>query len=191
MNEKLKERLNKILPRISSLEFLEGRGLGNEISFYIFDYPPEDELLVRDHIKVILNNLSKKKPGFKIKNINLFQLIAGYLKKRNLWDRAVKLQCERGNEETLKALSAPLHEEKIAKVFINEAQPDQHDLIFITGVGNVWPILRSHTLLNNLHPLLERIPLVLFYPGVYDGQGLRLFGKLQDNNYYRAFQLVD
>ncbi len=45
----LNERLNKILPRITSDEFLSGSGIGNEIAFYIFDYAPEDELKVRDY----------------------------------------------------------------------------------------------------------------------------------------------
>jgi hypothetical protein len=191
MNEKLKERLNKILPRIESKEFLEGRGLGNEIGFYIFDYPPEEEVMVRDHIRVILDNISTRKPELRIKNVNLFELLLDYLKKRNLFDPAVQLQKKRGNEEALKALSAPLHEEKIAKVFSDAVPPDEYDLVFITGVGNAWPLLRSHTLLSNLHPLLEQTPLVMFYPGVYDGQSLSLFGKLKDNNYYRAFQLVE
>jgi hypothetical protein len=30
----------------------------------------------------------------------------------------------------------------------------------------------------------------VFYPGSYDGQGLRLFDRLTDRNYYRAFRLV-
>lgn len=190
MNEKLTERLNKILPRIESKEFLEGSGLGNEISFYIFDYPPEEELMVRDHIRVILKNLSQKKPNLRIKNINLFELIHDYLKGRNLLSRAIQLQKSKGDEETQRALLAPLHEEKIAQTFIEAVPPDEYSLVFITGVGSAWPLLRSHALLNNLHPLMERTPLVMFYPGVYDGQGLSLFGRLKDNNYYRAFQLV-
>jgi len=64
------------------------------------------------------------------------------------------------------------------------------DMVIMTGVGNVWPLLRSHTLLNNLHALMEETPLVMFYPGVYDGQGLSLFGCVEDRNYYRAFRLV-
>ena len=62
MNEQLKERLNKILPRLESREFLENSGLGSEIGFYIFDYPPEDELAVREHVRVILDHLAKKRP---------------------------------------------------------------------------------------------------------------------------------
>ena len=79
---------------------------------------------------------------------------------------------------------------KIAKVFVEEADPKNHDLVILSGVGNAWPLLRSHNLLNNLHSLMEGTPLVMFYPGVYTGQDLQLFGRLKEKNYYRAFQLV-
>lgn len=190
MNEKLKERLNGILPRIEAKEFLDGSGLGNEIGFHIFDYPPEEELEVRKHIDVIIEQLSKRRPDLKVIHINLFELIIDYLKSRKLLDRVLKHQKDKGDAAALKALEGPLREDKIAKAFIEVAKPSENDIVFISGVGNAWPILRSHTLLNNLQSVMETTPLVMFYPGVYDGQGLNLFGRLGDNNYYRAFRLV-
>lgn len=190
MKEDLKHRLNQIIPRLQSDELLRNSGLGNEIGFYIFDYPPESELEVREHIQFVIEQLPKKKPGIRVKHINLFHLLIDYLRARSLLDRALKLQKEKGDEALHKALKGPLHGEKIAKAFIEEAQPESHDLILMSGVGSAWPLLRSHTLLNNLHPLMQGIPLVVFYPGVYDGQGLRLFGRLDERNYYRAFRLV-
>ena len=59
MNESLNNRLNQIMDRITSPEFLSGSGLGNEIGFYIFDYPPEDELTVREYVRFMLENLAK------------------------------------------------------------------------------------------------------------------------------------
>ncbi|MGA3115595.1 MAG: DUF1788 domain-containing protein [Syntrophobacteraceae bacterium] len=190
MKEDLKQRLNQVIPRLISDELLRNSGLGNEIGFYIFDYPPESELEVREYILFVLEQLPKKKPGLRAKHINLFQLLVEYLTSRGLLDRALKLQREKGDEAMYKALKGPLHEGKLAKVFIDEAQPQNHDLILMSGVGSAWPLLRSHTLLNNLHPVMQGIPLVVFYPGTYDGQGLRLFGKLDERNYYRAFRLV-
>lgn len=190
MNEPLKERLNKILPRLESKEFLENSGLGNEIGFYIFDYPAEDELVVRDQIKVILAQLAKKRPDLRVRHLNLFELIVNYLKERNLLARAFALQQQKGDEALKKALAAPLNETKVAQAFVAEVKPDEADMVIMTGVGSAWPLLRSHTLLNNLHALMEKTPLVMFYPGVYDGQGLNLFGCLEDRNYYRAFRLV-
>ena len=190
MNDALTQRLNKIIERLESAELLENRGLGNEIGFYIFDYPAEEELRIRDHIKFILDHLGKKRPDLHLRHINLFELLVNYLKSRNLLDSALKLQHDKGDDALLKALAGPLHEEKIAKAFLEAAQPSDHDIIIMSGIGSAWPLLRSHTLLNNLHPLMQNTPLVVFYPGVYNGQELSLFGKLGDNNYYRAFRLV-
>ncbi len=185
-----KSRLDKILRRLVSNELLSNVGLGNEIGFYIFDYPPEFEIEMREHIRFILRQLPKKKPGLKFMHINLFELIINYLKSRKLLDRALQIQKQKGDDELLKSLKGPLDPQKMAQAFVEEATPGRQDLILVSGVGNVYPLLRTHNLLNNLHALMEDTPLVMFYPGIYTGQGLRLFGKLKEVNYYRAFQLV-
>ena len=190
MSDPLYERLNKIKDRIISDEFLSGSGIGNEIAFYIFDYPPEDELRVRDFLRTLLDRIPKQKHGMKVKHINLFDFVLDYLKHRKLLDKAIQMQTEKGDEALKKALAGPLHESKLASHFAEVAQPEQHDLVIVSGVGSVWPLLRSHSLLNNLQPVMGKTPLVMFYPGRYDGQSLRLFGKLKNANYYRAFKLV-
>ena len=190
MSDPLHQRLNKVLPRVISDDFLSGSGIGNEIAFYIFGYAPEDELQIREHLQFLVDHIPKYKPGLRVKHVNLFDLVMEYLRGRNLLDKAIQMQKDKGDEAVKKALAAPLHESKIAGVFAEFARPGQHDLILVSGVGSVWPLLRSHTLLSNLHSVMGKTPLVLFYPGRYDGQSLRLFGKLRNNNYYRAFKLI-
>ncbi|WP_152053059.1 DUF1788 domain-containing protein [Tautonia marina] len=190
MSDALNDRLNKILPRVISDEFLSGSGIGNEIAFYIFDYPPEDELRVRDFLSTLLTHIPKQKHDIRVKHINLFDFVMEYLKSRNLLDKAIQMQKEKGDAALKKALAGPLHESKLSSVFAEVAQPEHHDLVIVSGVGSIWPLLRSHTLLNNLQPVMGTTPLVVFYPGRYDGQSLRLFGKLRNNNYYRAFKLA-
>jgi hypothetical protein len=190
MSDTLNGRLNQILPRITSAAFLSGSGIGNEIAFYIFDYPPEDELRVRDYLRTLLDHIPKQKHGLRVKHIDLFDFVIAYLKSRNLLEKSIQMQREKGDEALKKALAGPLQETKMSSVFAEAAQPSQHDLVIVSGVGSVWPMLRSHTLLNNLQPVMGNTPLVVFYPGRYDGQSLRLFGKLKNNNYYRAFRLV-
>jgi hypothetical protein len=190
MSDALNERLNKILPRVISDDFLSGSGIGNEIAFYIFDYPPEEDLRVRDFIRVLLDHLPKQMPDLRVQHVNLFDFVLDYLKKRGLLEKALQMQRDKGDEALKKALAGPLHEAKLASVFSEVAQPDRHDLVILSGVGSVWPLLRSHSFLSNLHSVMGQTPLVMFYPGRYDGQSLRLFGKLKNNNYYRAFKLV-
>lgn len=202
MTDRLTHRLNQILLKMTSDEFLAGSGIGNEIAFHIFDYPPEDELKVRSHIQFLLEHIPRHKPGLRVRHINLFDFLLDYLRERGLLGKSLELQKAKGNEALLKALKGVLSEEKIARRFGEIAQPDQHDLILISGVGSAYPLLRSHTLLNNLHSIMGQTPLVLFYPGRYDQTSLRLFGKsgvsfggapsrTRQANYYRAFRLVD
>ena len=190
MNEPLHARLNQILPRIITDDFLGGSGIGNEIAFYIFDYQPEDELVVRDFVQSLLEHLPKQKHGIRVKHINLFDFVVDHLNDRKLLDRAIEMQRTKGDASLKSALKGPLHESKLGPLFAKAAEPANHDLVIITGVGTVWPLLRSHSLLNNLHAVMGQTPLVMFYPGRYDGQSLRLFGKLKNNNSYRAFKLV-
>jgi len=190
MNDGFTDRLNQILPTITSEAFLSGKGIGNEIAFYIFDYPPEAELRVREHIQFLLEHLPKIKPGLRLSHVNLLDFVLAHLRQRNLLDKAVAMQKTKGDAFILKQLVTLLHPNRIAPVFAEVAQPDQHDLVLVSGVGSIYPLLRAHTLLNNLHAVMGQTPLVLFYPGRYDGQALRLFGKLKNDNYYRAFKLV-
>jgi len=190
MNDGFTDRLNQILPTVTSETFLSGKGLGNEIAFYIFDYPPEAELRVREHLQFLLEHLPKYKPGVRVRHVNLLDFVLTYLRQRHLLDKAIAMQQTKGDAFVRKQLATILHPNKIAPVFAEVAQPDQHDLVLVSGVGSIYPLLRAHTLLNNLHAVMGRTPLVLFYPGRYDGQALRLFGKLTNDNYYRAFKLV-
>ena len=91
------DRLNAILPRITSDEFLTGSGIGNEIAFYIFDYPPEQELDVRDHIRFLLEQIPKQKPSLRLKHVDLFDLVIDHLKDRNLLDRCFEMQKNKGD----------------------------------------------------------------------------------------------
>lgn len=202
MSDSLDRRLDQILPVITSDDFLKAVGLGNELAFHIFDYPPEEELRVRHHIQWLLEQLPRKRPGIRVVHINLFTFLIDYLRERGLLDKAFKMQTEKGDAALMKALRGPLHEQKLATAFENVSNPGELDLVLVSGVGSVYPLLRSHTLLNNLHPIMGRTPLILFYPGRYDGVSLRLFGKStlsaetgvagdkSQSPYYRAFRLI-
>ncbi|MBW2709752.1 MAG: DUF1788 domain-containing protein [Deltaproteobacteria bacterium] len=190
MTDSLTQRLNEILPKITSTEFLSGKGLGNEIAFYIFDYPPEAEIRIRDHIRFLMAHIPKKRSGLKVQHINLFDLVINHLQDRNLLEKSIQMQKNKGDKALQKALVGVLKAEKLVQIFGKVAQPEEQNLVLVSGVGNVWPLVRSHTLLNNLQTVMGRTPLVMFYPGRYDGQALRLFGKIKSKKYYRAFRLI-
>jgi len=185
------ERLNQILPKISSDDFLNSTGLGNEIGFWIFDYPPEREMELRDFLsRTILTSLNKSQPAVRAGVINLFELVIQLLQERNLLDKAIEMQRSRGDEAVMAALRPVLKEDKLAKKVVSLVDLESIDVLILSGVGSAYPMLRTHTLLSALHPLVGRTPLLMFYPGRYDGYSLRLFNKLSEDHYYRAFRLV-
>lgn len=191
MTQTFNQRLNQILPRITSQEFLQNRGLGNEIGFWIFEYPAEDELAMRAFLdETVVPALAKHQPTLRHACVNLFELVTGLLEERKLLDKAIDKQAKQGNEKALQSLRSVLQEDKVAQRLVQQHAPESLDLLMLTGVGTVYPMLRTHTLLSALHPLMKSTPLLMFYPGRYDGYSLRLFNKLTDDHYYRAFRLV-
>lgn len=186
----LNKRLDSIRPRLESEEFRKGRGLANEINFYIFDYDPRDEMVVRNYIQSLKTSFNSKHDDIRIVEFDLYQLMLQILEDKNYLDRIGKMEEEKKSESVISPIKRTLHltlkDDKIINEIIKDLQPN--DIIFLTGVGKVWPIIRSHTVLNNLHGKLNKTPLILFYPGNYNDKKLILFKEIDDGNYYRAFR---
>lgn len=186
----LNTRLDQILPKLESEELLLNQGLGNEIGFYIFDYPAEAEIAVREHIAFIEEKLEKR--GRDFQSINIFDSVMELLgeKHRNITERAFKMQRERGDDALFNALKGPLEQNRLAKFIASNIDQDRTQFLLLHGLGSAWPIVRGHGLLNALHALVGQVPTILFYPGEFNGTSLKPFGKIDSNNYYRAFKLV-
>jgi hypothetical protein len=185
------ERLNHVLPRLVSPDVLDNKGAGGEIGFWIFDYPPENEMLMRSWLTdVIEPGLRKQKPDLRFATIDLFECVVSLIEERGLLDKAFDMQLKKGDEVLLASLRAVLKEDRLAARIVEQVDAQHLDLLIVKGVGAVYPMLRTHTLLSALHPHMRDTPLLMLYPGRYDGLSLRLFNKLGDDNYYRAFRLV-
>lgn len=185
----INDRLDKIKDKIKDDTFIEGRGLGNEISFYIFDYHPKHELIVRDHISLLKKMFNHERYNRKIIEFDLFKILIEIAKEKRIYEQIFEMEKRQGKQFLYKALTSfakpEIFLEKMAETITD------HNVIFITGVGKIYPFVRSHTILNNMQEKFDHISVIMFYPGKYDGQSLELFGKFKDDNYYRAFQLVD
>ena len=191
MTLSLDERLNQILPRITSRDFLDSKGLGNEIGFWIFDYPPDREMDVRSFLSgTVVPALGKQSPTIRCAVVDLLALVTDLLEERKLLDKAIAMQQAKGNDGALAALRSVLKEDKLAQKIAAKHDVPALDLLVLTGVGAVYPLLRTHTLLSALHPIMGNTPLLMFFPGRYDGHSLRLFNTLAEDHYYRAFRLV-
>jgi len=191
MTAQFDDRLNQVLPRLLSTDVLDNRGAGGEIGFWIFDYPPEREMDMRTWLAdVIEPGIRKQRPDLRLAVIDLFAEVIALLEERKLLDKAYDMQLKKGDEALLASLRSVLKEDRLAARLVEKIDATNHDLLIVKGVGAVYPLLRTHTLLSALHPHMRHTPLLMLYPGRYDGLSLKLFNKLSDDNYYRAFRLV-
>lgn len=190
----LDKRLNQIEEKISEKSFRENKGLGNEVGYYIFDYNPKEEINVRNHIDYLKDRINNGNKDFKIIEFDLFGLMIKILKEEGYLEAFFEMEKENGFFEMADNLveTLGLDETNDLNLIITKIlETDLTDsVIFLTGVGKCHPIIASHNILNNLHQVLDTVPVVLFYPGEYSGQDLKLFGTMDSHNYYRAFRLV-
>ena len=191
----LENRLNKLEEKIKQPNFRKNKGLGNEVGYYVFDYPAEYELLVRERIEYLASKYENNNHDFRIVVFDLYDIIIENLIHEGFLDICMEFEKTKGFSEITKAVNEMLRMEEDNQsneilAHIRNNTPS-NSIVFLKGVGKCFPMLRSHKILNNLHQFIDDVPVIMFFPGKYDGQSLMLFSEIKDDNYYRAFKLVD
>lgn len=180
------QRLDRIRARIADPAFLQNKGLGNEVGIHVFCYDPAEEAAVQRQIAALQ---ADETLPCRIVECDLYEAFLTLLAQKRVLDAAPGLEEKRGSAyllQQLQKIAAP--QAQLDASGILPARPG--DVIFLTGVGKVHPFMRAHKMLDSIQPLCPDTPIVLFYPGVFNGQSLSLFGQLDDGNYYRAFNLL-
>ncbi|EMF0471198.1 DUF1788 domain-containing protein [Enterococcus lactis] len=187
----IQEHLEKLNEVIQKEDFLLNRGLGNEVGYYIFDYDPKDELIVRDYI----NDISGTSVGdnYEVKVYNLYVIMLEYLEKRGFTEKAIKMEERRGLQKLVESIGRLLkmdlpEEENVFFEYVDAHTPEK-SVVFLTGIGELYPLIRAHSILNKMHQVFDRVPVVMMYPGEYDELSLTILNTNKDDNYYRAFRI--
>lgn len=189
----IKKRLNELNEVLEDRSFIKNRNRGGELNFYIFDYDPEHELIVRDFISYIPDKYNYEGSEIKAVVIDLYELMIEILNGTKIIDKTILdlvtgMEEKDGKDRLSRALKPIVSPENFNKLIAQKTEG--YNLVVITGVGKIWPFVRSHNILNNLQNVIEKLTVVMFYPGLYDQHELCLFNLFKDDNYYRAFRLV-
>ena len=180
---------------LSGKRFLQMEGLGNEVPFFIYPYLPEDALAVAQLKKRIKNKLSHK--GIRVQEINLYDLSVEILKDRGVWERVLAAEPDQDKADFRELLQGMLDPQlHLAPAIRAKIAGGDFDILFLTGIGEVFPYIRSHNVLNNLQSVVTGKPMLMFFPGRYEqsdtlGSSLVLFGRLKDDQYYRAKNILE
>ena len=188
----LEERLDKMELAIRKQTFRENSGRANEVNFWVFDYDPKKELEVRERIEYMKKKNEKGTEGVKLIVFDLYDMIMEYLEEKDFINSYERFEKRRGFDYIIRAVSTSMKMNEDDSILIRKIveQTPENAVVFLTGVGKCYPLLRSHKILNNLHQSVLKAPVVLFFPGTYTEQELILFNEIKDDNYYRAFKLV-
>lgn len=186
-------RFEHLLRVISSQRFLKMESLGNEVPFFICPYDPHDAVEMGRLVGQLARRLLQQ--GIRVVEINLYDLAVELLQTRGIWEEVLAIEPTVSKDQLLELLQGVLDPETHVIPAIGERLRDTEcDVLFLTGVGEVFPYIRSHNVLNNLQSTAKDFPTVLFFPGAYEqspeaGASLRLFSRLPDDKYYRAFDI--
>lgn len=189
----IEERLDILEEKIRTESFRRNTGLGNEVGYYVFDYEPDQELIVRERVQELKQKDTLLKYGYELIVYDLYELMIQLLKDEAVFDDILLLEEEEGTQYVFDAVSDVLkfdEQDSLLIRYITE-NTQQDSVVFLTGIGKCFPILRSHKILNNLHQVMDHCPVVLFFPGRYNGNSLNIFNEVKDDNYYRAFPVVE
>lgn len=184
--DNITERLDRVRALVQDSDFLEGKGLSNEVNIRIFCYDPENEMVVRHFINQLLTDVTL---GCNLKPCNLYQTFLELCDEIGITDAIPEMEENDGSVFLLEQLHSAIGE----KEFIEKMQYEPHslgDVLLLTGVGEVFPFMRIHTLLEALQPHFSGVPILVMYPGEFDGHHVKLFNRLEPNDYYRAFNVI-
>ena len=188
----LSVRLDEMENAIHKPSFRQSSGRANEVNYWIFDYPPEKELEVRERIEYLEHKNQKGTNGFKLVVFDLYDIIIDFLEQKGFMDKCYGFERKAGMDRIVKAVSNSMKvndDDSLIVQYIKDHTPGDA-VVFLVGIGKCYPILRAHKILNNLHQAFVRVPVVMIFPGTYNEQELILFNEIKDDNYYRAFRLV-
>lgn len=190
-----KERAEHLFKVVTSQRFLTKQGLGNEVPFFICPYPAEEGMTMNEDRADLVTRI--RHAGVAVLDLSLYDLSIAILEERGILDQILDIEPDTEKDEIRELLQSVLDPQANLIPKIGEAiEATPHDVIFLSGVGEVYPYIRSHNVLNNLQSTAKDKPTVLFFPGSYThalatGASLDLFGRLHDDKYYRAFNILN
>lgn len=189
----LNKRISRLKDKIQDEKFRHNRGLSNELGYYIFPYNAKtEELELRADIKDLVNQYTLAQDGFEIHEFNLYDIVMDFVENEGFQEGLEEIEEDYGIGGVISQLSETLgidEDNNEIVDYISKHATKQNEVIFLTGVGEIFPLLRSHKILNVLQQQLDQVPLIMFFPGTYTGRSLDVFDVVHDDNYYRAFRL--
>lgn len=185
-----------------SKELLQAKLAGREVlgsaqsltgpSSFILPYDPAEAEAASEVRAALITDLAAK--GIKAVDANIYDIALRVLDEEELYDELVELEPTIDKSRFTDALkdAVDIEDEIVPRVKELAAGTD---LLFISGVGECFPFIRIHQLLENLS---AGVPVITFFPGDYrvnaDGSttlDILDISQGQGGGFYRARNIYD
>ena len=190
--QQISEHLQQLLV---SERFLQSQIPGNGVPIYLCAYPISIHNSMQHLPRQLVQFLAPQ--GINALHIDIYQIALEQIESRNMLALFLEREAQTNKHQLSQMLANILDVEKYLMPRI-KSKIDAHapQIIFIDGIGAVYPFIRAHTILNHLEIVTSTIPVVIFLPGSYQssnrtGMTLNLFGVINDDNYYRAINIME
>ncbi|AWY01113.1 hypothetical protein A8139_14860 [Marinomonas primoryensis] len=191
----LQQAYEKLIAIVSDDGFLTNQGLNNEVPFHICPYDPSTQVDINQMVRQLKNDLQEK--SVSVLEVNLYDLVVETLKQEGDWEWLLENEASMSRDELREELQGMVDVENgLIPAIVSKMDAAKFQVLFLTGAGEVFPYMRMHNVLNNLQKRAKDKPTLMFFPGLYQhslekGASLELFGKLKEDGYYRAFNILD
>lgn len=181
---------------LRSTRFLKMEGLSKEVPFFIYHYPPAWAREVDGLRDRVITKL-RSDDGLNVLEINLYDLAVQLLRERGVWHRLLALEPDMDKAEFRETLQGMLDpHDHLAPAIRDRLELEPSDMVFLAGIGEVFPFIRTHTVLENLQSVVTGRPMLAWFPGTYEftqasGHQLRALNFSASDSYYRAKDILE
>jgi hypothetical protein len=175
-------------------------------NFFVYLYQADKEFEMREQIDRIKESIKRPVNNVDILTLDIFEEFCNFMNAQSFGNHPSYLTyiLEKDRirpDDVTRALQLKANGDAFMLYLHNRIMEhvnkidDQYirPYVFMYGLGNIYPYLRTSNLLNRYEPYnrSERYKIILFYPGDQSGSSFKLFGDLEDNHTYRAIVLMN
>ena len=197
--------VEQLYEKLCSKKFQDTQSGDLFYNFFVYLYPADKEFEMREQIEDIKENIKRPVNNVDVLTLDIFEEFCRFMDGQSFGKHPSYLNYmlekdESRPDDVTKALLLKANSDDFMlyihnRIMEHVSKVDEyiHPYVFLYGLGNIYPYLRTSNLLNRYerYNRSERYKIILFYPGDQDGATFKLFGDLEDNHTYRAIVLMN
>ncbi len=179
--------LDELKNYIQTRDLTSAARAAGHLPVYLYAYPAEREDIFTAELRGMVSNLTIA--GKTVLHRDLFDLTLDLLREEGVLDQLIVVEPESEKGEVIGLIDDVANlESKLLPHLKREMDDLSASVLLLSGLGKCYPFLRAKKLVTALESGLGDKPVILFFPGSYDGWSLMLFGTLPEHS-YRAINL--